>query len=80
MTSREFIARSIKSNIRELEGALIRLMAYASLTGIEINLSTAQQVLKNMIETQEKKVTIEQIQKKRRRAFRASRAGPEGAQ
>jgi len=60
----EFIARSIKSNIRELEGALIRLMAYASLTGVEINQSTAQQVLKNIIETQEKKVTIEQIQKR----------------
>jgi chromosomal replication initiator protein len=60
----EFIARSIKSNIRELEGALIRLMAYASLTGAEINLPTAQQVLKNIIETQEKKVTIEQIQKR----------------
>ncbi|HXQ25474.1 MAG TPA: chromosomal replication initiator protein DnaA [Candidatus Acidoferrales bacterium] len=60
----EFIARSIKSNIRELEGALIRLMAYASLTGVEINLSNAQQVLKNIIETQEKKVTIEQIQKR----------------
>jgi chromosomal replication initiator protein len=59
----QFIARSIKSNIRELEGALIRLMAYASLTGIEINLSTAQQVLKNVIETAEKKITIEQIQK-----------------
>jgi chromosomal replication initiator protein len=60
----EFIARSIKSNIRELEGALIRLLAYASLTGIEINHATAQQVLKNIIETQEKKVTIEQIQKR----------------
>jgi chromosomal replication initiator protein len=59
----QFIARSIKSNIRELEGALIRLMAYASLTGAEIDLPTAQQVLKNIIETQEKKVTIEQIQK-----------------
>ena len=59
----EFIARSIKSNIRELEGALIRLMAYASLTGAHINLATAQQVLRNIIETQEKKVTIEQIQK-----------------
>jgi chromosomal replication initiator protein len=59
----EFIARSIKSNIRELEGALIRLMAYASLTGAEIDLPTAQQVLKAIIETQEKKVTIEQIQK-----------------
>jgi len=60
----EYIARSIKSNIRELEGALIRLKAFASLTGAEINLSTAQQVLKNIIETQEKKVTIEQIQKR----------------
>jgi chromosomal replication initiator protein len=59
----EYIARSIKSNIRELEGALIRLMAYGSLTGAEINLPTAQQVLKNIIEIQEKKVTIEQIQK-----------------
>jgi chromosomal replication initiator protein len=60
----EYIARSIKSNIRELEGALIRLMAFASLTGAEINLSTAQQVLKNIIEIQDKKVTIEQIQKR----------------
>jgi chromosomal replication initiator protein len=60
----EYIARAIKSNIRELEGGLIRLIAYASLTGAEINLSTAQQVLKNIIETQEKKVTIEQIQKR----------------
>ncbi len=39
-------------------------MAYSSLTGAQINLPTAQQVLKNIIETQEKKVTIEQIQKR----------------
>ena len=65
----EYIARSIKSNIRELEGALIRLMAYASLTGAEINAPMAQQVLKNIIETQEKKVTIEQIQKAVGEAF-----------
>ena len=65
----EYIARSIKSNIRELEGALIRLMAYASLTGTEINAPMAQQVLKNVIETQEKKVTIEQIQKAVGEAF-----------
>jgi chromosomal replication initiator protein len=60
----EFIARAIKSNIRELEGALIRLVAYSSLTGIEVNLQTAQQVLRNIIETQEKRITIEQIQKR----------------
>ena len=60
----EYIARAIKSNIRELEGALIRLMAYGSLTGADMNLATAQQVLKNIIETQDKKVSIEQIQKR----------------
>ena len=60
----EFIARSIKSNIRELEGALIRLLAYSSLTGIELSVATAQQVLKNLIDSQEKKVSIEQIQRR----------------
>ena len=60
----EFIARSIKSNVRELEGALTRIMAYASLTGAPVNLSTAQQALRNIIATQEKKVTIELIQKR----------------
>ncbi len=60
----EFIARSIKSNVRELEGALTRLIAYASLTSVSINLPTAQQVLRNIIATQEKKVTIELIQKR----------------
>jgi chromosomal replication initiator protein len=60
----EFIARSIKSNVRELEGALIRLVAYASLTGADVTLATAQQVLKNIIDTQEKRVTIDLIQKR----------------
>jgi len=60
----EYIARSIKSNIRELEGALTRLVAYTSLTGGEINLVSAQDALKNIIDTQDKKVTIELIQKK----------------
>jgi chromosomal replication initiator protein len=58
-----FIASNIRSNVRELEGALVRLMAYASLTGIEINLTTAQQVLKNIIDSQAKKVTIDSIQR-----------------
>ncbi len=60
----EFIARSIKSNVRELEGALTRLLAYTSLTGAPINLATAQQGLRSIIATQEKRVTIELIQKR----------------
>ncbi|HEV2488755.1 MAG TPA: chromosomal replication initiator protein DnaA [Candidatus Acidoferrales bacterium] len=60
----EYIARSIKSNVRELEGALIRLLAFTSLTGAELSLSTAQEVLKNIIDIQEKKVSIEQIQRR----------------
>src|SRR5204863_7245614 len=51
------------SNIRELEGSLIRLIAYASLTGQELSLPLAQQVLKNTIDHVERAVTIETIQK-----------------
>jgi chromosomal replication initiator protein len=60
----EYIARAIKSNVRELEGALTRLMAYASLTGASVSLATAQQVLRNIIASQEKRVTIDLIQKR----------------
>ena len=58
-----YIAGKIKSNIRELEGSLIRLIAYASLTGQDISLALAQEVLKNVLEHDEKAVTIEVIQK-----------------
>src|SRR3954470_6025484 len=58
-----FIASNIRSNIRELEGALIRLKAKSSLEGREINLNYAQEVLRNFIDAQTKKVTIESIQK-----------------
>jgi chromosomal replication initiator protein len=60
----EYIARAIKSNVRELEGALTRLVAFASLTGAPMNLATAQQVLRNLIASQEKRITIDLIQKK----------------
>jgi chromosomal replication initiator protein len=58
-----FIASNIRSNVRELEGAYIRLVAHSSLTGREVSLAYAQEVLKQFIELQVRKVTIESIQK-----------------
>jgi chromosomal replication initiator protein len=58
-----YIAGKIKSNIRELEGSLIRLIAYASLTGQEISLALTREVLKNILDHDVKAVTIEIIQK-----------------
>ena len=58
-----FIASNIRSNVRELAGALIRLVAHSSLIGAEITLPYTQQVLKNFIDSQARKVTIESIQK-----------------
>jgi chromosomal replication initiator protein len=58
-----YIAGRIKTNIRELEGQLIRLIAYASLTGREISLELAQEVLRNVIDQDSKAITIERIQR-----------------
>jgi len=58
-----FMASRIKSNVRELEGSLIRLIAYSSLTTKPLTIELAQDVLKNVIDHDEKAVTIEQIQK-----------------
>ncbi len=58
-----YVASNIRTNVRELEGALIRLVAYCSLTGAEITLRTAQECLKNFIASQTRKITIESIQK-----------------
>jgi chromosomal replication initiator protein len=57
-----FIATKIETNIRELEGALIRIVAYSSLTNSPIDLSLAEQVLKDILPDQKpKKVTVAQI-------------------
>jgi chromosomal replication initiator protein len=58
-----YIAGKIKSNIRELEGSLIRLIAYASLTGQQMSRSLAQEVLKHIIDHEERAITIDVIQK-----------------
>ena len=56
-----FLATNIKSNIRELEGSLIRLGAYASLTGREVNLELAKGVLRDLVVEKEKQMSLEQI-------------------
>ena len=58
-----FIASKVRTNIRELEGSLIRLIAYASLTGRDFDLALAQEVLRDLLHTEEKPITIEMIQK-----------------
>ena len=58
-----FIASKIKSNIRELEGSLVRLVAYASLKGLSIGLDLAQEVLKNIIDEEVEGISIELIQR-----------------
>jgi chromosomal replication initiator protein len=58
-----YIASKIKSNIRELEGALVRLIAFCSLKGSEITLVMAQETLHDILGPGEKTITIEMIQK-----------------
>jgi chromosomal replication initiator protein len=58
-----FLASHIRNNVRELEGSLIRLSAFASLSGNEITLEMAKEVLKNLIPDRSRAMTIEVIQK-----------------
>jgi chromosomal replication initiator protein len=58
-----FIASNVRTNVRELEGALVRLIAWCSMHGVEITLAVAQQCLKQFIDTQVRKITIETIQR-----------------
>jgi chromosomal replication initiator protein len=60
---RSFMASKTKSNVRELEGALVKLMAYSSLTGAPITLQMAQQVLKHLVHVPDRKISIDTIQK-----------------
>ena len=58
-----FIAKRIRSNVRELEGALRRIMATARLTGKPITVELAKSALKDLLALQDRLVTIENIQK-----------------
>jgi len=60
-----YIADRIKSNIRKLEGAMIQVISYSSLTGTELNLKTAELILAGIVEDEmEKIISIDQIQRK----------------
>ena len=59
----KYIAYNIQSNVRELEGALISLLAQSSLNKREIDLELAKKVLRNFVKTSSKEITIETIQK-----------------
>ncbi len=60
----EFLAHKIDTNVRELEGCLNRLVAHASLFGRPITLEGAQEVLRDILKAHDRRVTIEEIQKR----------------
>ena len=60
----EFLAHNITSNVRELEGALNRLIAHANLFDRPVTLETAQEVLHDVLKAHDKRVTIDEIQKR----------------
>jgi chromosomal replication initiator protein len=60
----ELLAHKITANIRELEGALNRLVAHANLFGRSVTIETAQEVLHDVLRAHDRRVSIEEIQKK----------------
>ena len=60
----EFLARKITSNVRELEGALNRVVAYARLVGKPVTLEFTRETLADLLRSHEKKVTIDEIQRR----------------
>ena len=60
----EFLALKVTSNIRELEGALNRIVAHADVSKQEINLETTQEVLQDLLRSHDRRITIDEIQRK----------------
>jgi chromosomal replication initiator protein len=60
----DFLAHKITSNVRELEGALNRLVAHANLFGRPVTLETTQEVLHDILKAHDRRVTIEEIQRR----------------
>jgi len=61
---KEFLAHRIVANVRELEGALNRVVAHATLVGREITVETCQEVLHDLLRANDRRITIEEIQKR----------------
>jgi chromosomal replication initiator protein len=59
----QFLATSVSSNVRELEGFLIRIGAYASLTSTPVSLAMAREILKDILVEKNREITVEEIQK-----------------
>ena len=59
----EFVAYNINSNVRELEGALISLLAQSSLNNKEVDLDLAKKIIKNFVKSVSREVSIDYIQK-----------------
>ena len=60
----EFLAHKITSNVRELEGALNRVVAHATLVGRPVTLETTRELLRDLLRANDRRVTIEEIQKR----------------
>jgi chromosomal replication initiator protein len=60
----EFLALKVVSNIRELEGALNRIIAHADLTKAEVTLESTQEVLQDLLRAHDRRITIDEIQRK----------------
>ena len=73
-----FVAQKTKTNVRELEGALVKLAAYSSLTHVPIAIPMAQQVLKDLLQRQDRRITIESIQRAVAREVRDQTCAAQG--